>query len=417
MANRCGTTLNAAGTCQLGIRFTPTTEGLKQGQLVIVAGTYAALAGIGLNNTNIAGLSSFDFGTIRIGTTSPKTYTIKNNNVGPTGPIAVTLSGADASDFVVAAPGPSNSCTGNDLQAGESCSFRVDFAPGAVTGFGPQNATVTVSSDAVGPNGVPANGGISVSAALMGSGANAADISITPATTQADGNRAVGAIDPAPSVFRITNSMSSAATGHLHITGFTDEENFAFATTGLTNPCVFGNGTSTGTVLAGGQFCEFAIAFNPTETTAHTTTLTVEETDAGGTLDSVTATVTGTGTEQLTGPTNPQALTANMNTTLTFTNNASVSTNPLIVDTTGLGTQVSVITDNCVSKVLTAAGTAGSTCTIIVRYIPDGLAGATNAVLVVSSTVDLTSPPFGDDAPATTDPSFACDPAGCTFNP
>ncbi len=400
----CTTTLLPVATCNVGVRFAPATAGNQTAKFQFTAGTYAALQGVGLSNANIMGLSDNAFGTITVGETSaPKSYIVTNSNQGFTGPITFVKSGANPAQFTITA----DTCSGlaNGLAPGGTCSFNANFAPLAASGFGPQTATITLTSNAVGAGGVPANSGIAVPFAVSGTGANTADISIAPTTAQNDGSRPVGQVDTTATVFTITNAAGSAPTGAISFTTTAvgaagDGNNFVFTTAGLANPCVSGS-----TVLTATQSCQIAVLFNPTTTGAHSITVTASEND-GVSADSVQFTISGTGTAQLTGPTNPVALTANANTTLTYTNNASVTTSLIAVDGTALGTQVSIITDNCVGKTLAA----GANCTIIVRYVPDGLGGATGASLVVSDTVTLSTPTYANNsAPASS--------VTTTFNP
>ncbi len=377
----CTASLAPAATCNIGVRFAPATAGVKTAQFAFTAGSYAAVQGIGISNPNIGGLADNDFGTVTVNSFRARSYIVTNGNVGATGPLSFSITGATPTQFGIG----SDTCTGVSLAAGGSCSFVAFFAPQVLNGFGPKSAIITLLSNAVGAGGVPANSGIAVPFAVSGVGANTADISITPGpAAQAEGNRAVGQQDAAATVFTISNASGSAATGPI-FWNISDTTNFVTTTTGLTNPCINGSTTLTAT-----SACQIAILYHPTTVGAHMTTLNASEFD-GVTVDNVTGSVTGTGTQQLTGPTTPVALTANSNTTLTYTNNASIPTTPVEVLQDLLGTQVSIITDSCVAQILPAGGN----CTIVVRYIPDGLNGPTNALLGVRSRVNLTSPPYG----------------------
>ena len=410
----CGATLAPIATCNFGVRLAPNSAGSKSGQAAITGTTYAAMLGIGLSNALVTGLADNNFGTVPVASFGgPRSYIITNGNVGPTGVLTVALGGANPGEFALFL----DFCSGFSLAPGGQCTFQAFFTPHTLTGFGPKTATLNVTSNAVGPNGIAPNSGIALTANLSGSGANAADITISPTTSQADGNRAVGKLDAAPTVFTITNAVGSASTGFLDFTstvptGANSGTDFVYTTMGLVNPCDTAGTAGAGTKLAAGASCQVGIFFHPSVSGASSFTFTVHEND-GITPDTVTGTVTGTGTEQLTGPPAPIALTANANTTLTFTNNASVATIPLEEDGTFLGTQVSVITDNCIGVILPAGGT----CTVIVRYLPDGLNGPTGAKFGVRSKVLLSNPPYGTSG--LTAFSFACDPIGayCTFTP
>jgi len=406
----CTATLNPVNACNIGVRFAPGSAGVKTAQFAFTAGTYVALQGVGLSNANMTGLAAHDFGIVRIGGVSAgRSYTITNTNLGFTGTMSSVLTGPNAIQFLETF----DNCTGTNLAPGASCQVIVQFQPQAPLGFGPMAATLTVTSDAdpLSAGEIPVNGGIAISAALTGTGANQQDITIAPTTTQDDGSRPVGQLDTVATVFTITNAVGSASTGALSWPALSDPANFVFTTTGLVNACVNGS-----TTLAGGASCQLGILFHPSSTGIKTANLTVTEAGVG---DSVALTVTGTGTEQLRGPTMATALTANMNSTLTLTNNANVATTPLVCDETNLGNQVSMITNNCVAQVIPAGGS----CTVVVRYVPDGLNGPTGALFACRSQVNLTSPPYG--VSGLTAPSEACFPSPtptpgnvyCTFTP
>jgi len=159
--------LAAGASCSFDVRFTPLLSGVQNGTVEVCTScttvglhqtvVQATLAAHARDAEATLALSpgSFDFGAVPVNTSS-KTKQLVAVNTGPdaSGPISVSLTGADAADFALA-----GKCEGATLagSSGESCQVDVTFTP---HGFGPRTATVTIT-------GTP--GGTS-SATLTGTG-------------------------------------------------------------------------------------------------------------------------------------------------------------------------------------------------------------------------------------------------------
>ena len=360
-------------------------------------GVFASLQGTGLTGFNLVGLADTDFGIVRLAATATISgIAITNTNTGPTGVIALPITGTDASEFD--ALGLGGTCAGANLAPGASCLLSLRFHPST---FGVKLATLTFTT----------SNGLAVPIGLTGSGANAPQVSISPNPLQHDGSRAIGRQDAAPTIYTIANHVSSAPSGHLTVflsaASPGELASFVLTTTGVANPCHLGaNPDPLGTILGDAGTCQVGVLFNPTNAASAVPKLaTIEVDDADGSdLNSGNFAVRrgsldGTATQLLTTPgcgdsgacTTPVALgTGASPVSIVFTNNASVPTNPVQVDQTLLGTQVSIITDGCVTTVIPAGGT----CTITVQYQPDGSGLATGASLDVLATAVLTQPSY-----------------------
>ena len=126
--NTCGNTLAAGVACNVGIAFSPTAAGVRNGTLTVVddAGTQTtALSGTGTSAAT-DGLSptSLTFASQQLNTASAAQQVTLTNS----GDVALTLIAAQitAGDFTVA-----NGC-GNSLNAHASCAMAVTFVPKSV---------------------------------------------------------------------------------------------------------------------------------------------------------------------------------------------------------------------------------------------------------------------------------------------
>ncbi|MEA2450428.1 MAG: hypothetical protein QOG63_2360, partial [Thermoleophilaceae bacterium] len=88
--------------------------------------------------------ASVAFGDQLLGVTSAeRTISVRNDGAPRLRPTAVTLAGADASQFAIS----SDTCTGTRVAVGATCSVGVKFTPG---GAGPRSASVAIASNGAG---------------------------------------------------------------------------------------------------------------------------------------------------------------------------------------------------------------------------------------------------------------------------
>jgi len=165
VAGGCGTTLAGGASCNISVKFAPTTVVAYTGSLVItdnsegVTGSKqtVALTGAGIAPIPVASVSTaaLSFGDVMLGATANKVVTLNNTGTGPLTIASATVTGTG---FTRVAGG-----CGATLAAGANCAITVQAAPttlGAKTGSlvitdntgAVANSTQTVSLSA---NGIP----------------------------------------------------------------------------------------------------------------------------------------------------------------------------------------------------------------------------------------------------------------------
>jgi len=201
-ATPCGATLAAAGTCTIGVIFTPTVSAAEAATLTVgTAPNTVAVALTGTGSTLTATPNPLAFGNQTLNMPSAAmSVTVTNNSAG-TLPVAFAVTGANAGDFAAATAGTATPC-GPTLAATGTCTIGVIFTPTLVPA-GAETATLTIGTA---PN--------SVAVALTGTG------------TAATGTFAVTA--PA------TASLTSGVSGAIPVTvtgsgGFTGTVNLTCA--------------------------------------------------------------------------------------------------------------------------------------------------------------------------------------------
>jgi Beta-propeller repeat len=201
-ATPCGATLAAAGTCTIGVVFTPTVVAAEAATLTVgTAPNTVAVALTGTGSTLTATPNPLAFGNQTLNMPSAAmSVTVTNNSAG-TLPVAFAVTGANAGDFAAATARTTTPC-GPTLAATGTCTIGVIFTPTLVPA-GAETATLTIGTA---PN--------SVAVALTGTG------------TAATGTFAVTA--PA------TASLTSGVSGAIPVTvtgsgGFTGTVNLTCA--------------------------------------------------------------------------------------------------------------------------------------------------------------------------------------------
>ena len=145
-SNNC-TNVPAAGTCQIGVTFTPTALGARSGILIVQSpggtSTTAKLSGTGTPGFTLSG-NSLAYGDQDVGFATSKTLTLTSIASGslPVPPFVAT--GAYAVD---------TSACGSSVAAGASCAVKISFKP---TTTGAQPGTLSVNSSSLLYNGLTA---------------------------------------------------------------------------------------------------------------------------------------------------------------------------------------------------------------------------------------------------------------------
>jgi hypothetical protein len=177
----CGAALAAGTSCSLTVTFSPKASGLQAGAVTVssssigISSVLVQVSGTGLAPASLALTPSpANFSSIEIGSSSPaQNITVTNSGGQALGGLALSISGAEAQDFLLGA----NTCT-TTLAAGASCGVSVTFTPSIAGG---RQAFLTASSTTAGV--------ASVTATLSGTGLAPPLLSFAPsqlsfATTQ-----------------------------------------------------------------------------------------------------------------------------------------------------------------------------------------------------------------------------------------
>ena len=284
-----GTTEDGTGTlsyCGVTVVFKPTATGFRTGALTFIdsAGNSpqtVTLSGNAIADTGIAAVepTQLDFSTQAVGTSSAVQYV---QIINP-GNVAITISGYSTGTGNFSVTNYTCPALPFTLTSAASCSVKVQFTPSAA---GNLTGTLTVSGS-IGTGSV----------ALLGTGiAEAKTIGITPASSLSSGSVLVGQSSGANgnSDGVAADLVSIRNTGTAAVT-FSASPAIAGANAAeftLYNPNGCGNNAS---LLQPGASCALWINFKPTAASGGTATLTFTD-DASGTTQSITLTGTGIST-------------------------------------------------------------------------------------------------------------------------
>jgi hypothetical protein len=233
----CGAKLVVGASCTVLMHFAPPVTGADDATLSVTAspgGTAtASLQGTGITPAALSiDPMTFDYGDVAAGSASAdQTYTVTNTGQGNSGPVSVTVSGANPADFSVDA----TTC-GAALPTAGSCTVSVSYAPAAT---GTSTATLSVTAS---PGGA-------ATASLQGTGITPAALSISPAMF--DYGPVLEGVTSSDQSFTVTNT-GQAASGPVTVTS-TGSDAAAFVI----------DSTTCGAALPGGGSCSVSVNFTP----------------------------------------------------------------------------------------------------------------------------------------------------------
>ena len=361
------TTLAAGETCDVRVRFDPSSVGAKAATLTVTSNTpehTVALTGTGILTQLTSGPEALPFGSIDIddGPAVSQTSTLTNSGTEPITLSGLTLSG-DTTHFG-RLTGDAGDCTATTtLAAAETCDLRVQFDPAST---GAKAATLTITSGSadrtVGLTGTGIQSDLSLDLAALPFGS--IDIDDGATTSQA-------------------STLTNSGTEPITLSGLTlSEDDTQFERlTGNAGDC-----TATST-LAAGDACDVRVRFDPTTTGAKAATLTV----ASSTPERTIA-LTGSGIQTALSP-SPSALafgprdiddgpTVSETSTLTNSGTEPITLSGLTVSADAA--QFERLTGNAGDCTATSTLAAGDACDVRVRFDP-GSTGAKAATLTIAS--------------------------------
>jgi len=365
VASTCTSTLAAGASCAVVVAFTAASSGQKTDALVISGGGAAGkvvsvpITALAQNPAKLAiNPSSTQAFAASVGQTStPITFGVANLGDVATGPIAVTVTGPNAAEFIA-----TTSCLVLEPLAG--CTVAVVFKPAA-------DSTTAVTATLTVTDSGPGASWVSVGLYWAHSMPNV--LTITPASGDL-GTVLVGATS-APTVFTVT-SPSSRNRGPLEVTVSSPE-------------FVIGDDTCADATLGPGSTCTISVALRPTSVGAKSAVLTVsDELGAPG-----IKTLTGTGVT----PPEPMASPATLDfggvpvgstaagRTVTIKNQGGSTTGDLVVTKTGSHAVFPISANTC-----SAALAPGASCAITVTFAPTEARSEAAALTVTDGNVSTT---------------------------
>ena len=250
-------TLAPGESRSVAVQFTPVGTGGQTAILSIATNApnsphTLALGGAGVLPVVRLSPTSLSFGARPVGTSQgAQAVVVQNTGRAPLSIQSVTIAGANAGDFILAADG----CAGTDLQPGDICTLNVGFTP---TAPGPRSAVLTIIDNAPGsPHLVP----------LSGEG-TAATVSVSPSSISF-GQQLVGTTSDAEQSISLSNTGSAPLTIYsVNLTG-AHAGDFALLT------------DIGGYTLAPGQSGTLTVRFKPTAAGARSATLTISDSAEG----------------------------------------------------------------------------------------------------------------------------------------
>jgi len=263
--NTCGSGLAAHASCNVAVTFTPTTTGVRTGQVTINDDASGSPQVINMTGTGggpvvFLGSSSLSFKSFPQTTTASKT--VKLTNVGSA---ALTVGSVVASgDYSV-----TSNCVGSIAPSG-ACNISVSFTP---TVIGTILGEVTTTDNAPGSPHLISLSGVGLTTLAV------APASLTFATTSVGSSSAT-------QIMTITNNASTSQTFSYVVSG-----NFT-ALPGGSIPCSAGQPVT----LNSGFSCTLSVGFWPTTNGSIKGSVTVTDTASGVAYNPQLVSLTGTGT-------------------------------------------------------------------------------------------------------------------------
>ena len=358
-----GASLAAGASCTVQLSFTPAAAGTRSASLVIThnaagGSSSTSLSGTGVALNPVIGVSPTTLSfTQTLGSTSAaQTLTVSNTGNAPLTIAALSIGGAQASEFRIAG----GTCSaGTSVPANGSCSVLVSFAPLAT---GARNASLSLSHDAAGSP---------TTVALVGTGTASAQPAISlNATTLVFGPQVVGSAS-ASQAMTVSNSGAAPLTLAGTLLSGSAAGDFSL-----------GGSCTAGAVLAPGAACSLSLGFTPSALGVRSASLTLNSNASNG---AAVLSLSGSGVSA------PAPAVSLSPAALAFGNQAvGVASTARSVTLTNTGSGTLTLAGVGASPgfaVGSGCGTtlaAGASCTLSVSFTPAAL-GAASGSLSVSS--------------------------------
>ena len=367
--NTCGSGIAANASCTINVSFKPTASGTRVAAVSVADSDPSSPQTASLTGTAtsapapVASLSptSLTFGPQAQGTTSAdQSVTVTNSgNANLTFAAgAVTISGPNKADFAISA----DSCSGQSVTAGNTCSVSVTFTPSAAAS---ESATLNFTDNA-------ANSPQTVS--LSGTGTTAVPTAAVAPTSLTFGSQAQGTTSAAQTV-----TLSNSGNASLSIASITASANFS-------------ESDNCGSSLGAGNNCAISVKFAPTATGSLTGTLTVTDNNNGAANSTQTVNLSGTGTVP---PDFAIAAASGTATSATVSPGGTASYTLNITPQNGFNQAVSLACSGAPSE---------ATCSVSPTSVTPNGTSASAATVTVVTTAASSLPPSGPAWPASKGP-------------
>jgi hypothetical protein len=344
-------TLSPGQSTNFTVTFAPQAAGVATGSFAFtsnIATASVALTGTGQAvGTLGATPASFNAGSVQVGTNQSQTITLTNG-----GASSVTINQASATGSGFSVTGISVPLV---LNAGQSASFTVTFAPnaaGAVTG------NVAISSTASNP---------SLNITLSGTGVTAGTLAANPTSI---GFASVQVGNTQSQTQRLTNSGGSPI--HIATASVTGA---GFATSGLSVP----------TTLNAGGTLTFSVTFTPTSAGAVTGSLALT---ADGSVPNLSVALSGTGTvpgQLAASPANPNFGSVTVGTSQTQAGSLAASGASVTVSAVASSNSEFVVSGLSLPITLTA----GQTVPFTLKFTPQAGGAAASTITFTSNATNF----------------------------
>jgi hypothetical protein len=383
IASKCGNSLAAAGTCTINVDFAPVAAGSPSSTITLSyddgistgVTTTNAVNGTAVTAANLTITNPGGFGTKATGSNTDVLVTV--NNTGSTNATSVTESTLGGTFKFTSGSYPGHAAAGacgTTINAGSSCTLSVRYNP---TTLGAHTGTITLGYN----NGVI--GTASATQGLTGTGAAPASLSFAVAS-YSWGSKTVNTSTDV--TINVTYSGGVSATA-LSASGLSAP--IGFKTTGTLPGAT---GTCTAPISAN---CTIVLTYNPTTGGTTNETLSLQYNDGAATqtitlpLDGTAITLASLAITQASADYTFGPITKNTTDDIVFTVTNSGGTDAtLVADGGPLAAPYSFPSGypgmGPGAGVCTATITAGSSCTMTVRYSPTAASAADNATITLT---------------------------------
>jgi hypothetical protein len=306
-------TINAGGSANITAQFAPTSAGSASGSISITSNAAGSPASIPLSGTGTQGSinanpSSYNFGSVVVGSNGTQTITLTNS-----GTASITISAASASGTGFSMSGLTTPVT---INAGSNTSFTAKFAPAAT---GSTSGSISITSNAPGSP---------LTIALSGTGTQAS-LSANPSSFNF-GSVAVGS--NGTQTITLTNSGTASVT-----ISAASASGTGFSMSGLTTPLTINAGSN----------AAFTAQFAPASAGSASGSISITSNAPGSPL-AISLSGTGTAPQLSANPTSVafgNVTTGNTNTTpITLTNGGTAAVTITSASVTGTGFSIQGLT-------------------------------------------------------------------------